>query len=250
MMKVLTWNVLHRVHAENYGEQTIRTHVDEPSRVQRVVELLANADVEVALLQEVSGDVLAALRARFAGLAVLNHLYPRMPKFKRGGTSVNDASEHLVVLAPAGSKVLRAVTYESDPGKGLLAVMTPSGVCVVTTHVSWGPKREAQLEVLGGLLRDVKGPVVVGGDFNTEREVLVEALGTEVEISELPSGSLRTRAVEDGEGQDIDHLIARGVTLEAVEVRPHGALSDHRPVTATLISLAPLGERVGERGQT
>jgi len=42
--------------------------------------------------------------------------------------------------------VLRAVTYESDPGKGLLAVTTPSGVCVVTTHVSWGPKRDAQLE--------------------------------------------------------------------------------------------------------
>jgi endonuclease/exonuclease/phosphatase family metal-dependent hydrolase len=239
VVKVLTWNVLHRVHAENYDESAIRRWRDEPERVRRVVGLVSKAlnidGFEAVLLQEVSGDVLESLRDQLPTWAVLNHPYPRVPRQKRPGAPMRDLSEHLVVVAPAGSTVLRAQTFASDPGKGVLAVTVPSGLVVASTHVSWGSKGEAQFATLRELFHASSAPVCIGGDFNTEREVLVRAFGAEAVVSALPSGSPCTRPAEDAtSGVDIDHLLVCRAELSEVHVLDHSELSDHRPVAATV----------------
>jgi endonuclease/exonuclease/phosphatase family metal-dependent hydrolase len=228
-MKVITWNVLHRVHGEVHGEPCLAHWAEEAARVAAVVEAVRALQADVALLQEVSGDVVAALRSAFPERVVLTHLYPRVPK--RSVAGVKDRSEHLVVLAPAGAKVKRASTYESDPGKGLLAVEV-SGVTVVSTHVSWGEKRSEQLMTLREAVLSFGSRCVVGGDFNVEREVVEPVLGAKCVV--LPSGSLPTRDDEKGRGLMIDHLIGFGCELREARVEPHRNESDHRPVSALL----------------
>ncbi|OJH41565.1 hypothetical protein BON30_06700 [Cystobacter ferrugineus] len=237
---MLTWNVLHRVHAENYGEPAIHRWRDEPERVRRVVDLVSKAlcidGFGVALLQEVSGDVLQSLRDHLPAWAVLDHPYPRMPRLKRPGPPMRDLREHLVVVAPGGSTVFRAQTFAGDPGKGVLAVTVPSGLVVASTHVSWGPKGEAQFATLRELFHASRAPVCIGGDFNAEREVLVRAFGAEVVVGALPSGSPRTRPSEDATGGlDIDHLLACRAELSDLRVLDHSELSDHRPIAATVL---------------
>lgn len=238
-MKVLTWNVLHRVHAENYGEPAIQRWREEPERVRHVVALVSRAvsvdGFGAALLQEVSGDMLESLREHLPAWAVLDHPYPRVPRPKRPGAPMRDPSEHLVVIAPKGSTVLRARTFADDPGKGVLAVTLPSGLVVASTHVSWGPKGEAQLATLRELLHASSAPVCIGGDFNAEREVLVRAFGAEGVVGALPPGSPRTRPADDATGgADIDHLLACRAELHDPRVLDHDELSDHRPVAATV----------------
>lgn len=233
-MKLLTWNVLHRVHAETHGEPAVGRWPDESARVRGVVDFIANAlereGFEVVLLQEVSGDLLGALRARLSGWSVTDHLYPRVPRLRT--SSCRDPREHLVVVAPPGSKRVRAHTFENDPGKGFLMVET-GGLTVITTHVSWGAKGVAQLALLSTVLCELQTPSCLGGDFNAPREVVVGAAGSEVAFALLPPGSPRTRPQADG-GEDIDHLLARHATLAEVRVLEHHELSDHRPVAATL----------------
>lgn len=227
-MKLLTWNVLHRVHAERFDEPVIARWPDEAARIDAVVHAVDEAlrDCSVALLQEVSGDLLIALQAHLPRWTVLNHLYPRLPKPKRPMDGA-DISEHLVVIGPEGTQVVRSETFESDDGKGFLMATLPSGVSVVSTHVSWGDRREAQLARLGEVLRACEGPMVVGGDFNAEREVVERALGREVAVSVAPE---HTRP---GTGE-IDFLVARGARLEGVEVVDVRGVSDHLAVRAAV----------------
>lgn len=235
-MRILTWNVLHRVHAETHAEPAIRRWPDEAERVRGVASLLAETlqGCQVALLQEVSGDVLAQLRTQLVDWAVLNHQYPRVPRQKGASRTVADPTEHLVVVAPKGAKVLRAQTFENDPGKGFLMVRVSDELVVLSTHVTWGPKGEAQLPVLAQLLAQTPG-LCIGGDFNTGREVISKHVGADVAFSVPPEGSARTRPENDPTGgADIDHLLSRTAALAEVSVLEHHGLSDHRPVAATL----------------
>lgn len=229
-MRIVTWNVLHRVHAETHGEPAIVQWADEAARVKRVAQTLLELNADVALLQEVSGDLLKALRAAFPARAVHNHVYPRLPR--RSSSQVRDATEHLVVIAPDGSKVRRATTYESDPGKGWLAVeVAGASLVVVSTHVSWGDKRAEQLRALRDGVGALGAACVVGGDFNVEREVVAPALG--VACAPLADGSLPTRDDERGQGLFIDHLLAlHGARVGTASVVAHVGESDHRPVVA------------------
>ncbi len=236
-MKILSWNVLHRVHAENYGEPSIVRWADETARVTGIIDLLRETRCDVALLQEVSGDVLAALRAAFPH--VLSHEYPRVPRQKRPAKTIDDTKEHLVVLAPTGSKVSRAQTFPNDPGKGLLRVEVSPGLFVISTHVSWGPKAAPQWPLLAQALTDVDGVVCLGGDFNTGGDEVSRALGPEVQRGLVGEGALTTRAG----GENIDFLFVRGASLSEVQVLPHGDLSDHRPIVTSL-------ELVGARSTT
>ena len=233
-MKILTWNVLHRVHAETHSEPAIERWPDEAARVRAIAALISRAltveGFEVALLQEVSGDVLAELRARLSGWSVLDHLYPRVPRQR---PSVRDPREHLVVVAAPGAKILRAHTFDTDPGKGFLMVGLVGGTAAISTHVSWGPKAASQLALLAQVLRETPSPVCVGGDFNTGRETIAKATGAGVVIAALPPGSPRTRPGKDG-GSDIDHLLCRNASLSEVHLLEHAELSDHMPVAATL----------------
>lgn len=230
-MRVLTWNVLHRVHAERHSEAAIEPWPTEALRVaalvKRITRALENEAVEVVLLQEVSGDVLTALRT-LPRRAVLNHAFPRVPR--QTGRTLDDPTEHLVVIAPPGTRIERAHTFASDPGKGVVVVTLPGGTRVGSTHVTWGPKGDAQLEALAALFRELS-PLCIGGDFNCAREVISKRLSG-VTFALPPHGSLRTRP--GSQAADIDHLLCTGCQFEDVRVLDHELLSDHRPVLATL----------------
>jgi endonuclease/exonuclease/phosphatase (EEP) superfamily protein YafD len=238
-VKVLTWNVLHRVHAETYSDPAIVPWPDETKRVEGVVRFISNAlkndGFDVVLLQEVSGDVLTALREALPEWDVFDHCYPRMPRQKQPST-LKDPREHLVVIAPSGSTLVRAHTFESDHGKGFVMVRLPGGFVVASVHLTWGGKALTQLAVISQVLADAQTPLVMGGDFNAGRRVVEEAAGPSVEISSLPDpNSFRTRPDADGTGgSDIDHLLARHATLKEARVLECNGLSDHRPVAATL----------------
>lgn len=231
-MRVLTWNVLHRVHAETHGEPAVERWPDESTRTRAIIEALTRSSADAVLLQEVSGDVLAALRSAFPH--VTSHLFPRMPRPKQPTTAVTDASEHLVIISGPGATVWRAQTAANDPGKGLLAV-EQGGVLFVSTHVSWGEKRAPQLEALARVVREHVGPLVIGGDFNVEASVVCDALG--LRNVPLSPGSAKTRVGREG-GGDIDHLFVRGLTATAAQVLEHDVLSDHAPVLLDLQSSA------------
>jgi len=247
-MRVMTWNVLHRVHAENYSEPTVALWPDEAARVQAVVQQVCAAvseqGCELVLLQEASGEVVVALRRCLPGsMSVHTHQVARMPQLKvKSTTSLSDASEHVVVIAPGGSQPLRRQTALDDAGKGLLAVQVSEGLVAISTHVSWGQKGVGQMRALQELMKTLPGVVIVGGDFNTERGEVTAHLGPDLLVTQLTADSPRTRQNPDGQGSDIDHLVCRGAKWSDVHVVVHPGLSDHHPLFATL----QLGEGEGE----
>jgi hypothetical protein len=104
-----TWNVLHRVHAENHAEPVVARWPDAAARVAaiaaRVAGTLASGASEVVCLQEVSSALRDALEAALPPTHALHaHTYPRVPRFRVATrTTLADAREHLIILAPRGA---------------------------------------------------------------------------------------------------------------------------------------------------
>lgn len=238
-LRVLTWNVLHRIHAVNWGEAPVAAFPDERDRIAGIADAIAQwlaTDVDAVCLQEVSGDQLAAVRrALDPGAHVFEHTYPRIPRLRRGGAPVlDDPTEHLVVIAKSPhARVREASTFDSDPGKGLLAVDLDDDVTLVCTHVSFGDRRAAQLERVARVARGAPGSAIVVGDFNATADVVARALGGDVAISDL-SGQPPTRVPDENhlDGQTIDHVVIFGGSVASSTVLDAARLSDHRPVLA------------------
>jgi hypothetical protein len=55
-VRVVTWNVLHRVHGETHRERCLVRWPDEARRVEGVVSAVRGFGADAVLLQEVSGD--------------------------------------------------------------------------------------------------------------------------------------------------------------------------------------------------
>ncbi len=227
-LRVTTWNVLHRVHAVNWKEAPVETYPDERVRTAAITAVVARwleAEGSVVCLQEVSGDQLASLRE--LGHSVHVHTYPRVPAIRGEGLAdLDDRTEQLVTITNGPSTKLTAHTFDSDPGKGLLAV-TAFGVTVVNTHVSAGERRNAQLAALETLARGA-GHVVVLGDFNAPVDVVRAGLGSPVITSEGPTRI----ATHEHPAKTIDHVAVLGGTLVSSAVLDGAGLSDHHPVTA------------------
>ena len=239
-LRLLTWNVLHPVHAVNWGEAAIAQFPDERDRVLRIsarVVAAFDAGVEVVCLQEVSGDQLEDLRRAVKGrAAVFHHQAPRVPKLHRPGTlQLADPTEHLVVLA-AGSaaRLHREHSFEGDPGKGFLVVLLENGALVTNTHVTWGPPGEVQLAVLAKAARTAAGPAVVAGDFNAETDVVRAGLGEGFALADLTGLRFTRTATPKKAAHTIDHVAALRAVFAAAEVRDSDGLSDHNPVSVTL----------------
>lgn len=231
-VRVATWNVLHRIHAENWAEGSVAAYPDEASRVEGITQEIASwldAGVDVVCLQEVSGDQLESLRGALR-LHVFHHRHPRLPRLKKPvGTKLARPAEYLVTLSRHEGTRVAGHEYEEDGGKGALEVQLAGGVTVINTHVSFGHKRVAQLAKLSSLLTTRS---LVMGDFNERRDVVHGALGASLSCTDL-SGQLPTRFGQSGsDGQHIDHVLCRGGVIREATVLDIGALSDHRPVKA------------------
>lgn len=245
-MNILTWNVLHRIHAENHDDPAIGRWPDEAARTRHVVAMIADAmragSIDVALLQEVSGDTLAALQCALPNYGVISHVYPRVPRPRGPHSALIAPEEHLVVIGPIGARALHAETFETDPGKGLLTVEVGPGVAVVTTHVSFGPSSQAQLARLRQVVRETPSVCCVGGDFNARRAWVGRELSEALQVAELPEGGMRTHSPEDDpHGRDLDHLCFRHGTVAEARVLPNSGVSDHRPVWASFHPGTPGG---------
>ncbi|HEY0494708.1 MAG TPA: endonuclease/exonuclease/phosphatase family protein [Kutzneria sp.] len=222
MITVVTWNVLHRIHADNWGEEVAGSWPDEAKRVVAVAERVAELTEDVVALQEVSGDQLAALRE--TGRTVHAMRYPRMPRPRVTASPLKDNTEYLVLLVNGPSRELGAEAFPTDGGKGALAVDV-QGLTVVATHVSWGNKR---IDQVSRLARLAPPPAVLLGDFNADADTVLAALGESFRAAQLPAGT-KTR----GE-QVIDHVIVHGATVTEAQVLNADGLSDHSPVRAAI----------------
>ncbi len=267
---LVTWNVLHRVHAENWEEPAIDLHLDdEPGRIAgvtaRVAALLA-ADHDVVCLQEVSGDQLASLRAVLPeGTQLVVLRYPRVPAPRAGAThqaTLADPGEHLVTVVAAGRTIHAgpAAAFDDDPGKGYLTVdvalapavhvaaapaarpaAAPAAIRIVNTHVTYGPRAAGQLARLAAVATAGPAAAVVAGDFNADRAAVAAGLGAglaarrtlAVAVPAAPALRTRPRATSD-KSQDIDHVVALGLRPLACAVLAAGGFSDHNLVEARL----------------
>jgi endonuclease/exonuclease/phosphatase family metal-dependent hydrolase len=224
VITVATWNVLHRVHADNWSEDVVGQWPDESKRIKAVADRVAELDEEVVALQEVSGDLLAALDG-IPNRTVHAMRYPRTPRARRVASPLTDSSEYLVLLVAGpetATEEIAAEAFADDPGKGALAVRVRD-LTIVATHVSWGPRRVGQL----GRLRRLE-PNVLLGDFNADADTVLGTLGANYRVARLPIGSTTRHA------QTIDHVITNGVTAADARVLEADGLSDHHPVRATI----------------
>lgn len=228
MLSVATWNVLHRVHAENWYEEVAARWPDESARTAAVAARVAGLDAAVIALQEVSGDQLAALRALAGDRAVHTLRYPRVPRPKRVPTVLRDRDEYLVILADPASVPVFGEAFADDPGKGALVVRVAE-FTVIATHVTGDRRGAGQLPALADLAG--AGPAVLLGDFNADRAAVAAALGPGFAVAEPPHGvPTRPRAHGAGKSQYIDHIVTRGAAAAGVRVLDAGGLSDHNPV--------------------
>jgi endonuclease/exonuclease/phosphatase family metal-dependent hydrolase len=227
VITVATWNVLHRVHAENWGEDIPGHWPDESERVSAVTARLAGCAEQVVALQEVSGDQLTDLRRAMPDRTIHALRYPRVPSPRNGTCSLKDPSEYLVLLVNGPARQVAAEAFDDDPGKGLLAVRT-GWALVVATHVSFGRRRARQLARLGEAAATSTGPVVLLGDFNADRVTVAAALGPGFTVADLPPDASPTRPRGSGiESQHIDHVVVRGGAIGDAVVERTDGLSDH-----------------------
>ncbi|MBM4390632.1 MAG: endonuclease/exonuclease/phosphatase family protein [Deltaproteobacteria bacterium] len=229
MFTVTTWNVLHRVHAENWNEDhVVATWPDEAVRAARIARWVAMAcdrDLAVAL-QEVSGDQVAALRRE--GLEVVTHSYERVPRTRGARAALADCSEQLVIASRRQLERLHGESAGDDPGKGFLAARAGGGPVLVCTHVSSREKGRAQLDRLACYARGFHD-VLILGDFNAA--ACVVAAACEGLVLAAHDGGRPTRLSSPyGEGRWIDHGLARGRPIRVAGVEDCGFLSDHNPV--------------------
>jgi endonuclease/exonuclease/phosphatase family metal-dependent hydrolase len=232
VITVATWNVLHRVHAENWVEDVTRRWPDESARIAAITARLAARTERVIALQEVSGDQLASLRRAMPGRTVHAFRYPRVPKPRRGSHQLRDLDEYLVLLVDGPSREVAAESFPTDKGKGALAVQI-AGTLVIATHVSGDQRRTRQLARLAELAATAqRNPVVLLGDFNADSATVTSGLGSGFAVADLPPDAQPTRP--SAAGQWIDHVVVRGAAACDATVEAVDGLSDHNLVRANI----------------
>lgn len=234
MFSALTWNVLHRIHAENWSDPTIAHHPEEAQRVAGITARIAARPETVIALQEVSGDQLASLRDALPARSIFAFRYPRIPRPRHRPTPLVDPAEYLVMIADASATQVAAEASRTDPGKGLLAIAT-HGLLVVNTHVTYGEASTAQLGRLRDLVVTSGEPAIVLGDFNADRDTVGVALGDRFVTASVAASALPTRPRHGSDkSASIDHVFAYRRELGEAQVEDAGGLSDHNLVSVTL----------------
>jgi endonuclease/exonuclease/phosphatase family metal-dependent hydrolase len=234
-MELVTWNVLHRVHAVNWAEPVIAAHAEEEKRILGIALRLRTSLPDVICLQEVSGDQLEVLRMAVPG-RVFALKYPRVPRYYRAAPQPmpRDRTEYLVTIVGEHLAAVEraAEAFDSDRGKGFLIVEV-DGLFVVNTHVTYGDKAAAQLrrvvEVIGAR------PCVVVGDFNADRAAVGAYFGAGFAVTELAGDRPTRPRHEPGEKSEmIDHVVVRGCEVASARVEDGEGYSDHNPVRASV----------------
>jgi endonuclease/exonuclease/phosphatase family metal-dependent hydrolase len=233
---IVSWNVLHRIHAVNWSEPAIGNWNDERSRIGSVADFIAATPAEVVCLQEVSGDQLAMLRDVEEG-ELFATKYPRVPSYRKPtAESLRDAAEYLVtIVRDSDARLVRAEAFPTDGGKGFQRIELANQTTVINAHVSFGDKRSAQLARLAIEAQQAPGLAIICGDFNADRATCSVDLGEDF-VAAVPLDGLHTRPrqVPSEKSQDIDHVFVRGGKVLEASVLDAETRSDHNPVRVRL----------------
>ncbi|MBF6210495.1 endonuclease/exonuclease/phosphatase family protein [Nocardia puris] len=234
MITVATWNVLHRIHADNWGGFGGDRWPDEAERVAAVTETVAGRAEHIIALQEVSGDLLTSLRLALPDRSVHALRYPRVPIPRRRAADLVDPAEYLVLLVDGPAKEVAAAPFPDDPGNGAITVHA-SGLRVTATHITGDRRGRGQIASLATQDDPVGRPTVLLGDFNTDRAGVADALGPEFTLAPIDETGLPTRPRTSGpKSQFIDHIAVRGAHVGAAVVEDVKGRSDHNLVRAVI----------------
>lgn len=267
-MRLVTWNLLHPIHGQNYDEFPMRAaNYNEPNRIDNITQYLRviiesrRDEVLLVALQEVSLQQLIAvdtLTASFGGTAHSFRLDRetslKMDKARRGFGLPNIGPEFEMVLAfGANVSGSSGASFGNDSGKGYCVVDVPDqSLAFVSAHISYGPNRDMQiqqlLDVMSERRRRHQATFIVAGDFNCRAEFLEKKLVDfdilQCEHWSVLSATCPTRIGKHGPsdvaGQEtLDHFIvvsANEIVCPVLRVHDTSvrALSDHLPVEAIL----------------
>lgn len=233
-MKLVTWNVLHRVHAVNWQEPVIASWPKESARLGSIADVINTFEADVVCLQEVSGDMLQMLRDVVEG-EIFATAYPRVPAYRKAHVGdLRELAEYLVTITKSPARLVGAEAFPADGGKGFQRVELSSGETILCTHVSYGDKRPVQLARLAEEARAAPGLCVICGDFNADRQTCLAELGDDFVAGAWSPVMLPTRPRADDatKSQDIDHVFVREGGTPEIEVLDGEGRSDHNPVSA------------------
>jgi endonuclease/exonuclease/phosphatase family metal-dependent hydrolase len=236
-VNLVTWNVLHRIHAVNWSEPVIINWPREMTRAGSIADAIERFAADIVCLQEVSGDTLAMLRDVVTG-ELFATPYPRLPALRQTTKAVlSDATEYLVTIVRSAARLVGAEAFSTDSGKGFQRVELASGETIIATHVSYGDKWTAQLARIAEVARSAPGMCVIAGDFNADLATCAAELGEEFVSLPVPSSRpTRPRQQPSDKSQNIDHVFVRAGRIAEISVIDGELRSDHNPVRAVVES--------------
>lgn len=230
---VLAWNI----HKE----------AAEPVWQREFAELVANRDIDLALLQEVPlhPGLDDYLTARGLGWSLVPNLY-------HGGS---DVYVGVLTAARAGMRDPRAfhastTEYLALPKAMLFSrhpVSTPAGIVellLVNLHginLTGDHPFQEQIAFVSELARQHRGPLVIGGDFNTwnaDRDCYLRQRMAALGLAEVDFGARAGSIKRFLGGPPLDRLFYRADSLavvpDSVDVIGGLASSDHAPLFVAL----------------
>ncbi len=220
-LRVMSWNIRHGLGTDG--------RID----LERVAATIVRVNPDVVLLQEVdrgcarSGGADQALE--LGRLTGLHHAF--------GKAMDHDGGEY--GLAILSRQPLEAPEVRTLPGNGEPRVVfsgtldsSIGWITVATTHLDHQHRKRqfVQAQVAADTLREMSGPVVLGGDFNAapgSRTIRVFQQAPWSVLEKKPDANVPPEA-------DVDHIMLRGVLGDVTEVIDETLASDHRPLVTTV----------------
>ena len=129
----------------------------------------------------------------------------------------------------------------------------PIAVSVVSVHLDFSRKkvREAQIEEMRAVFKDLKKPIVILGDFNadwTSKESAIKAIVANGTFKVYQPEATGLGTYKSGKHRLDWILISNDLEFVGYEV-PQLVLSDHQPVMATL-KLVDISNRATDSSQS
>lgn len=226
------------------------TALDGAAALERQAELLGTlrrSDARnVILLQECDrwtersgrvdqpASIAAALRLRYFFGGNLNYQGGEYGTTILTDATVDSAFHHLLPQTVTGERRHIDGTLHRPERRGLLGATLDDNLLLICIHASiWPEERRLMMEKLTEICDTHHGPLVIGGDFNTEdpaEHLLLDGLEDPFAVGAhptFPAGSPIAR---------IDRILTRGVEVRTTATVVTD-LSDHYPVWVDLETL-------------
>jgi hypothetical protein len=247
-INVCTFNCLHIYHEKRYvpDSLTLQAHSNEPKRIQGLVAFISSqlTNDTVVCLQEVSGDLLSALREEFnATHHVISLAHNRVPQ-PVDDFRYADPGEYLCTIIPCSvdkETIKEEFLYFTTKGKGAL-ITSFGNVMIINTHCTVHEQGVLDLVSLYTLFGqpfveiNSNHYVLLLGDTNNEIKAILEV------FDQVHPGRVSNVVDHDAIGIPtftptsvcIDHVFGfNTISFEDSTVTDTAYLSDHRALHTT-----------------